>query len=58
MGHQRTDAAKAPLFDQLVGAQEKRFGDCQGEGLGGGQINDEVEFGRLLDRHVGRLRSA
>ena len=55
MGHQRTDAAKAPLFDQLVGAQEKRFGDCQAEGLGGGQINDEVEFGRLLDRHIARV---
>jgi hypothetical protein len=49
---------KASLLDQLVGAQEKRFGDCQAEGLGGGQINDEVEFGRLLDRYVAWVGTA
>ena len=47
---------KHSLLDQLVGAQEKRFGDRQAEGLGSSQINDEVEFGRLLDRDLARLR--
>ena len=42
-----------PLLDQLIGAQEKRFGDCQAEGLGGGQINDELEFGRQKQKPAG-----
>ena len=57
-GPDSCSGAKSGLFDQLVGAQEKRFGDYQAEGLGGGQIYDEVEFGRLLDRDIARVGTA
>jgi hypothetical protein len=30
----------------------------EAERLGGDQVDDEIEFGRLLDRDVGRLRAA
>src|SRR5215472_8724240 len=40
------------LFDHLVGAQQERLWDSEAEGFCGGQIDDEVEFGRLLDRNV------
>ena len=44
------------LFDHLVGAREhgRRHGEV--ERLGGDQIYNEVEFGRLLDRKIGGLR--
>src|ERR1700674_3678301 len=48
----------ASLFYDLVDAQKERLGDGQAERLGGRQIDDEIEFGRLLDRDVGRLRPA
>src|SRR3974377_1000931 len=48
--------AGAFSLDYLVGAQQERFRDREAEGLGGGQIDDELEFGRLLDRDVGGLR--
>jgi hypothetical protein len=48
-------AWRLPLFDHLVGAQQERLRDRQTEGLGGGQIDDEIELSRLLDRQVGRL---
>jgi len=47
-----------PLFNDLVRAQQERLRDCQPERLGGRQIDDEIEFGRLLDRDVARLRPA
>jgi hypothetical protein len=34
------------------------FGDGQSERLGGGQVDDEIELSGLLDRNVGRLRTA
>src|SRR5262249_55758665 len=40
------------LFDHLVGAGEQRWRDGQAERLGGDQIDDEIELGRLLDRQV------
>src|SRR5262249_13116070 len=42
-------------FDHLVGAQEERLGNLQSEHPGSGQIDDEIEFGRLLDRDVAWL---
>jgi len=45
------------LFDHLVGAQQERIRDCQAKYLCGGQVQDEIELGRLFDRQVGRLRS-
>ena len=43
------------LLDHLVGAREDRWRDRQTERLGGLQIDDELEFGWLLDGQVGRL---
>jgi hypothetical protein len=45
-------------FDHLVGARQQRSGDFEAERLGGRKIDDEIKLGRLLDRDVGRLRSA
>ena len=39
------------LFDHLVGAREQRPRNFKTD-----QVDDEVEFGRLLDRDVARLR--
>jgi hypothetical protein len=55
------DAARGPStpsFDHLVGAQQERFGDRQTKRVRSGQIDDEIEFVRLLDRDIGRLGSA
>src|SRR2546430_885297 len=45
-------------FDHLVGAQQERFWNRETKHLGGRKIQDEIEFGRLLDRKVGRLGTA
>src|SRR5262249_44395913 len=45
-------------LDHLVGAQKERLPNGQTERLGCGQIDDEIEFGRLLDRKLARLRAA
>src|SRR5262249_39367385 len=42
----------------LVGTSEERRRDFQGEHLGGLEVNNQLEFGRLLDRQVGRLCAA
>src|SRR5712672_1958701 len=42
-------------FDHLVGAGEQRGWHSEAEGLGGRQIDHELELGRLLDRQIGRL---
>jgi hypothetical protein len=41
---------KVLLFDQLVGGRQQRFRDGQAERLGGFQVDDELELGRLHDR--------
>src|SRR5215472_12030721 len=43
-------------FDHLVSAGEQRRRHFQAERLCSRQIDDEIEFGRLLDRKVGWLR--
>jgi hypothetical protein len=44
------------LLDQLVGAREDRFGDCQTKGLCRSQINDQIKLGWLFDGDITRLR--
>jgi hypothetical protein len=57
--HNRTDVPQqSPLFDHLVGAREQRGGHVEAERLGGREINDEIEFGRLLNRDIAGLGAA
>src|SRR5262245_53571977 len=42
-------------FDHLVGAQQKRLKDREVERLGSSEINNEIEFARLLDRNITRF---
>jgi hypothetical protein len=44
------------LLDHLVGAQQERLRDRESERLGGGQVDDQLELGRLLDWKVNGLR--
>ena len=46
------------LFDHLVSPREEGFGDRQPKCLRRLEIDDEVEFGRLLDRQIAGLRPA
>jgi 1,4-alpha-glucan branching enzyme len=39
-------------FDHLVGAGEQSRRNFQAESFGGCQIDDEIEFSRLLDRNI------
>src|SRR5262249_36686572 len=48
----------ASSLDHLVGAGEQRCRYFDPQGPRGRQIDDEIEFGRLLDWDVGRVRSA
>jgi hypothetical protein len=45
------------LFNHLVGAAEQRPGNLEAKRLCSDQIDDKIEFGRLLDREVTRFRS-
>jgi hypothetical protein len=47
----------ASLFDHLVGKQLDRRRHVEPQCLGGLHIDDKLEFGRLLDRQIGRLRT-
>jgi hypothetical protein len=57
MGHDRTPAARqmARSFDDLVGGREQRWRRSEAERLRGDQVDDQLKFGRLLDRKVARL---
>ena len=46
------------LFDHLVGGSEQRGRHGEFKRLGGLEIDDEIEFGRLLDRDIAGLRPA
>src|SRR5215831_6389025 len=54
----RTSLRLAHSFDHLVGAEQEGFRHPETERLRCGQVHDEVELGRLLDRNVRRLRAA
>ena len=45
------------LFDHQIGAAKQRKRDGNAEGLGGFQINDQVDLGGLLNWKIGRLLS-
>src|SRR5215510_10252640 len=53
-----SDAARGPStpsFDHLVGAEQEPLRDVQSKSLGGGQSDDEIEPGRLLDGQISGL---
>jgi hypothetical protein len=58
MCHKPTYAVQqaVPLLDDLVGAREQHGRDGKTQRLGGGQVDNEIELGRLLHWNVARLR--
>src|SRR5262245_64734495 len=53
-----TAARATPLLNHLVGAGDERGWHSEAERLGYRNIDDEIEFGRLLDRDVPWLHPA
>src|SRR5262245_35770281 len=45
-------------FDHLVGEREQLFWNSDAERSRYRQVDDQIEFGWLLDREIGRLRPA
>src|SRR5262249_29800398 len=50
--------SRAVSFDHLVGSREQRSWHIDVKRLRRDQVNDEIEFGWLLDWDVGRFRAA
>jgi len=48
---------KAPLFDHLVGAELDRRRQLDADRLGGLEVDDQLEFGGLLNWKIGRFRT-
>ena len=46
---------RADSFDHLIGASEQRGRDCEAERFGSLEVDNQLVFGRRLDRHVGWL---
>ena len=46
------------LFDDLVGAQQNRWGYGKAERLGGLEVHDHLEFCRKQHREIARLGAA
>src|SRR5262249_41420964 len=46
------------LLDDLVGLQQERLRDREAEGLRSLEVDEQIKFGRLLDRYVRGPRSA
>jgi hypothetical protein len=44
------------LFDHVVGKREQFVRNCEAQCLGGREIEDELEFGRPLNRDIAGLR--
>jgi hypothetical protein len=42
-----------PLFDHLVRATEQRDREIEPERFCGLEVDDQLDFGRLLDRQIG-----
>jgi hypothetical protein len=50
--------AEVGLFDYLIGASEQRQRQFKTEGFCRLKVMDQVEFGRLFNWNVGRLRAS
>jgi hypothetical protein len=50
-GHERTHAPQQTAsFDQLIGTATKRQRDSEPKRTGGLRVDDQIDFGRLLNR--------
>jgi hypothetical protein len=54
-GAQTARAQSDTLFDHLVGAGDERGRHREADRVRGLEVDDQLEFGRLQDGHVGRL---
>src|SRR6516225_12004080 len=54
----RTSLRLAHSLDHLIGAGEQRWRNAEAKRLRRDQLHNQIEFGRLLDRKVGRFRPA
>jgi hypothetical protein len=45
---------KQPFYD-LIRLRQQRWRNCDAEGLGGLEVDHQLELGRLFDGEVGRL---
>src|SRR5437764_7204456 len=52
---ERSARSLSPLLDHLVGAREQRLRNRQSERLRGLEVDRQLEFGRLLNRQIGRV---